>query len=267
VKAQVPSVRPYYLKTYFNKIQPDSSSNKTKRANNAPEYKYSWTSAPVEVKRWSNCADVLKADRKARSGTYKISVRGVWKPFHVYCDMRTHGGGWTVIQRRKDGSVNFTRNWKQYAEGFWVVKGEHWLGNDRIAALTADKPSRLRIDLDDGAENHRYAEYGLFKIHGDRDKYRLVTAKYYKGTAGDSLSPNRGAKFATHDRDTPGRHARINKGGWWHVATASSFLNGVYKQNPKETYPENSLGIIWSEWMGKYYSLKFTEMKIRPASF
>jgi uncharacterized membrane protein YkvI len=33
-----------------------------------------------------------------------------------------------VFQRRQDGTVDFTRNWQEYKDGFEYVNNEHWLG-------------------------------------------------------------------------------------------------------------------------------------------
>ena len=34
-----------------------------------------------------------------------------------YCDAVSDGGGWLVVQRRQDGSVDFNRGWVEYEEG------------------------------------------------------------------------------------------------------------------------------------------------------
>ena len=75
---------------------------------------------------------------KTKSGIYTINP-GKKGGFSVYCDMDTDGGGWTVFQRRQDGSVGFRNTWQSYSSGFGSLNGEFWLGNEKIHRLTSLK--------------------------------------------------------------------------------------------------------------------------------
>ena len=48
---------------------------------------------------------------------------------------------------------------------------------------------------------------------------------------------------------------------WWFNGCFQSHLNGPYYTNP--TGAGTWRGIIWYDWKGDSYSLKFTEMKAR----
>ena len=112
-----------------------------------------------------------------RDGVYTIDPDSLGS-FQVRCDMTTHGGGWTVFQRRQDGSENFYRGWSDYKAGFGDLNGEFWLGLDKIHRLTKSGQDVLRVDLMDFNDAQRYAEYGTFNVAGESDKYRLNIGNY-----------------------------------------------------------------------------------------
>jgi len=209
-----------------------------------------------------NCADILKQNPLSESGVYNISILSGGSLFQVYCDMQTDGGGWTVIQRRLDGSEIFYRPWTDYVTGFGHSTGEFWIGNDRLASLTTAQQNQLRVDLKDWSDNYRYAQYSQFKIAPAGDKYQLKSVGTYSGNAGDSLTVQLNMKFTTYDQDNDpwagGNCASSYRGAWWHRECHLSNLNGEYNDT---TFGQ---GINWQTWLGHTYSLKFTEMKIRP---
>ncbi|KAK3739527.1 hypothetical protein QZH41_016204, partial [Actinostola sp. cb2023] len=207
-----------------------------------------------------NCAEVLKCGGK-KSGVYSVDPDGKGA-FKVYCDQKTTGGGWTVFQKRKDGSVDFYRGWKDYKSGFGDLKGEFWLGLDKIYRLTHQARNRLHVDLEDTKGKSVYAEYDYFAVSSERSKYKLSLGTY-SGTAGDSLSYHRSMAFSTKDRDNDkygGNCAVMRKGAWWYGNCLYSNLNGVYLHGKSK-----SIGVSWYHWKGThYYSAKRAEMKIRP---
>ena len=209
----------------------------------------------------SDCSELLKSGH-TQSGVYSINPDGRGH-FSVYCDMHTDGGGWTVFQRRQDGSVDFFRGWNDYKTGFGQLTAEFWLGNDKIHRLTASRPSSLRVELEDWNGGKAYGKYGKFNIGDEQAQYRIEVGSY-SGTAGDSLAYHNSMAFTTKDRDNDiwSSNCAVSKtGAWWYNACWTSNLNGKYLGDTT-----SSKGVTWYHWKNTVLSFKFTEMKLRPSS-
>ncbi|XP_013386765.1 fibrinogen C domain-containing protein 1-like [Lingula anatina] len=212
-----------------------------------------------------DCADLYKNGVKL-NGVYTITPDNSPNAFNVYCDMTTDGGGWTLFQKRMDGSVDFYRGWQSYKHGFGNLNGEHWLGNEQINTITNQKRYELRVDIEDANGVWRYAHYDNFAITSEKAKYQL-TVGVYSGNAGDSLSNHKGQPFTTKDRDNDadGRNcAQTFKGAWWYKSCHASNLNGLYHLGDHGSFAD---GVNWYTFKGQHHSLKTTEMKVRPIGF
>ena len=211
---------------------------------------------------YTDCKDALTRGQTT-SGVYTINPDNQ-SAFQTYCDMDTDVGGWTVFQRRKDGSVDFYRYWTDYQQGFGNLSGEFWLGLDKIHRLTSTA-TQLRIDMQDFEGNSRYAQYSSFSVRDSVSKYTLSVSGY-SGTAGDSFTYHNGSKFSTRDQDndadshTGSNCTQAYKGAWWYNDCHHSNLNGLYHGGPHSSFAD---GVEWFHWRGHRYSLKFTEMKLR----
>ncbi|XP_059951333.1 fibrinogen beta chain isoform X5 [Mesoplodon densirostris] len=182
----------------------------------------------IPVVSGRECEEIIRNGGET-SEMYLIQPDSSIKPYRVYCDMKTERGGWTVIQNRQDGSVDFGRKWDPYKEGFGNiatnadgkkycgVPGEYWLGNDKISQLTRLGPTKLFIEMEDWKGDKVTALYEGFTVQNEANKYQLSVSKY-KGTAGNALvegasqlvGENRTMTihnsmfFSTYDRDNDG---------------------------------------------------------------
>ncbi|XP_076805231.1 angiopoietin-related protein 6-like [Clavelina lepadiformis] len=208
------------------------------------------------VTRLAKIEEILTLSSCAKSSSN--GTRRLTSGVEVYCE-----DGWTIFQRRIDGSVSFSRRWDDYANGFGQIDGEFWLGLDNIHEMTRGGGCRLKIELWDFDGNQRHADYSSFSIESAENLYRLRVSRY-SGNAGDSLTHHNGHPFSTEDSDNDsysGNCATLRGGsqGWWFVSCGHSYLNGVWMRQSSGAYH----GIIWYGWKGKYEPLKETKMKLR----
>ncbi|XP_037725390.1 angiopoietin-related protein 7-like [Drosophila subpulchrella] len=213
--------------------------------------------------------DLLKCNRldscpsKGPSDIYKINLRGI-STFEAPCS----SDGWLTIQKRFDGSENFDRPWKDYKEGFGNIRGEFFIGLEKLHVMTRERPHELYIKLGKVNGSTGYAYYDEFKIGSELESY-VLSIGTYNGTVGDSLLIHSNKKFTTLDRDNDEQKtfncATNEFGGWWYQICGQSQLNGKFnKEGRNRDKTEN--GIYWGSWHNYdyTYSLTFVEMMIRP---
>ena len=186
---------------------------------------------------------------------------------NVYCDTVTAGGGWLVIQRRIDGSVDFNRYWSEYEEGFGNLPdddkdttGEFWIGLHFLHCLTSQGQWELRIDYMFPNKTKGYLSYHHFRVGPASNDYHLSISGFSGNTTDPSTGSSslNGMKFTTRDRDNDkwssncAVHAVGNAGGWWYRHCSHTFPNHQYNHR-------NSVYLNY-----QWHSLSFIEIKIRP---
>ena len=233
----------------------------------------------LPMARYSSCSMMLDAGYYKTSGVYTIYPDGFsGGPLRVYCDLESDGGGWIVVQRRQDGSVDFYQDWAQYKFGFGDMSGELWLGNDNLLKLTSssggdDLTWELRMELQDRDGNSAFAKYTDFKISGEN--YTLDIGEYdVRSTAGDSFGYHRGRPFSTKDNDNDDSElvncAQDRKGAWWFGSCLHSHFNGehigVGQESTVGLYQVKK-GIVWYNWLEQCAPVQKCTMKIRQKFF
>ena len=188
---------------------------------------------------------------------------------NVYCDTVTAGGGWLVIQRRIDGSVDFNRYWSEYEEGFGNLPvddkdttGEFWIGLRYLHCLTSEGQWELRIDYMLSNKTKGYLSYRQFRVGPASDYYKLSISGFSGNTTDPFIGIHsvNGMNFTTRDRDNDNwdanncavRSAGGNAGGWWYKYCSYIRPNHQYDHTHSIQFDR------------QWHSLPFIEIKIRP---
>ena len=176
----------------------------------------------------------------------------------AYCDTSNGGGGWLVVQRRQDGSVDFNRNWLEYEDGFGKLTGEFWYGLRALHCLTGQGGWEMRMDIKLADGTNIILQYGQFKVASAKDKYKLTVGEF-QGTTNDPMAYHNGMNFTTKDNSNTQHggncalmYATQPNGGWWY--------NNCWYINPNIFYNHLHNGFN----LRKAHLFYFIDMKIRP---
>ena len=198
----------------------------------------------------------------------------------VYCDMETEGGGWTVIQRRNAslGYVNFSRNFRDYENGFGDLTGEFWIGLKNIYQLTNQQDMMLQIRVWNDTKTSVTWNYPYFRIygHGSYPITEQVGPGYGDGEYGAfayDYNISRGwyiRDFSTYDRQHYYNFNRevmrcpyTDQAGWWYYTCDYANLNGRHQPTDLPGTRPLRQRLVWKTKTG-YDIYTHSEMKIRP---
>jgi len=201
---------------------------------------------------------------RQKSGVYPIAnfCGNKCTEIQGYCDTKTAGGGWLVVQRRRDGSEDFNRNWVEYEDGFGSLNGEFWYGLRALHCLTSQGRWELQLDMRLLNGTRIFVFYDYFKVSSAADKYKLTISGLHDSII-DPMTSHNGLYFTTYDRDNDNydgncallRGPSAPAGGWWH--------GSCWKINPNRFYTYQHTG-VYVHFQGNVHYAPFFEMKIRP---
>ncbi|XP_066934013.1 ficolin-2-like [Clytia hemisphaerica] len=197
-------------------------------------------------------------------GVYKILTVGEEK--EVYCDMT--GGGWTTIQRRLNGDIDFNRGWQSYKEGFGDVNGDLWIGLETIREMSVLLNNTLiRIQGESFNGDRRFIIAKGFYIEDEQKKYKLHSGTMINDewNIGRDWTYQDGEMFTTRDDDNDkkggGNCAQEFACAWWYVGCFAMNTNKAPAKQQQTTYAG---GISWTAWLGSHsQSLKAINMAIK----
>ncbi|XP_043928647.1 angiopoietin-related protein 5 [Protopterus annectens] len=236
-----------------------------------------------------DCTDIMDtmgSFTRLQNGIYIVQPEGIDYPFEVFCNFDYKGGGWTVIQRRSEGIIDFQKTWSEYMDGFGDLLGEFWLGLRKVYHIVSQKNTnfKLQVQLESVDGTSAYSAYDSFWLE-DETKFFKIHLGRYTGTAGDAFrgyrqEDNQSAMpFSTSDVDNDGCTPSCilddkafescstlnNKSGWWFNQCGLANLNGILQVNEKSVLPN----IQWDTWLseGTLVKIKSVKMMIRRTSY
>ncbi len=194
--------------------------------------------------------------------------------------MEEFGGGWTVLQRRINGSVSFNRTWADYKRALVTLKASSGLAmiKSTCSPNQGHDPAHWAWRFEG---TRGYAKYEQFYVSNEFLNYRLSLSGYSGllemlcslANTSTMIRSSSLHRTRTTTCTLQGTVERTTDRGWWFDACMSANLNGKFY---KTKYKGKRDGIFWGTWhnlTSEYYltnyrqTFKNVKMMIRPKNY
>ncbi|CAK8688393.1 unnamed protein product [Clavelina lepadiformis] len=239
----------------------------------------------VYAKLQKECTSIY-ANGSTSSGIYPIWLKERFQFTYAYCDMDlvSTKKGWTTIQSRMNGELNFERGWDDYVRGFGNPSSEHWLGLENIYRLSRQtaysqntlgaiytQDPEVGFDLEDWDGVKAFVQYKYLKLKPKATNYKLnVNGLDEAYRHNFSIAPITNSEFSTPDRDNDKEYHRHcaskYKSGWWFSYCIDSNLNGLYPKYRQQMSRSNIYWYGWNSWNLKNSALRFVSTTLYHGS-
>lgn len=152
----------------------------------------------------------LKSTPEFRRHLTKVGIDGLRAP--IYCDDKTEGGGWLLIERRQTGGTlmlnrppNF--DWSKHGN----IADHFWFGFDLMHILTADVPMDLLLEINWCSGQPSLLKYKNFQVGPGGDRYRLKIESSQNDSNGEGFGVYDGREF-WYNSMVAFEHSYM---GWW----------------------------------------------------
>lgn len=176
---------------------------------------------------------------------------------YAYCDGKTDGGGWLLIERRKSGEDRFYQrsaslDWLNFGD----ISGDFWMGLDIIHMLTAKKPMELMVEIKYCDGKLGRFKYDKFEVGPAESQFQLHLDPGKDDSLGEGLGSSNGQHFGS---DTVVASQHLSAGWWWNEMPTVSLHQQLGCDMPP---PLNS---FWfTRVPQRRRPIKWFEMKLRP---
>ncbi|KAH8260750.1 hypothetical protein KR026_003469, partial [Drosophila bipectinata] len=139
--------------------------------------------------------------------------------FKVVCHSeKEEGSGWMKVVHKLANSKKFNRTYEEFRSGFGDLRGEFFIGLERLYLMTNQVPHESHVSIEcEGEDEDLYLiKCNHFVLGNEKEDYKLKKVENCSGETSNWLQDTTFSTYDRYDQNLDDNIARDSGFGWWH---------------------------------------------------